>query len=132
MPHALTKEQKSNVDRAETLVFSTLKEHHPNHNQWPGVDNRSRLIFSRSEWMQGIDLGEIEALFRQVRDSGEYGPCLYVLNQGLVDVPKLWYEFRNKVQDETQLKRDAKKAEDEKNKKLQAELAVRKRVREEI
>ena len=43
-----------------------------------------------------------------------------------------WYEFRNKVQNETQLKKDAKKAEDEKNEKLQAELASRKRMREEI
>ena len=42
-----------------------------------------------------------------------------------------WYEFRNKVQNETQL-RTLKKAEDEKNEKLQAELASRKRMREEI
>ena len=132
MPHAQTKEQKSNVDRAETFVLSTLKERHPNHSQWPGVDEKYRLYFSRSEWVQGIPLKEVEDLFKEVRQSGEYGPCLYVKNDGIVNIPQLWYEFRHKVQSDTQLKRDAKKAADEKNEALQREKAARKRRADEI
>ena len=93
MPYAQTKAQKSNLDRAETFVLSTLKGRYPNHNQWPGV-GKYRLFFSRSEWMQGIPLKEIEDLFRTVACRPEFGDCLYVLNNGVVNVPKMWYMFR--------------------------------------
>ena len=132
MPYAVTREQKSNVDRAETFVLSTLKQRYPNHNQWPGVGNRFRLFFSRSEWMQGIPLKEVEDLFRTVACKTEFGPCMYVLNNGRVNIPKLWYQFRSQVQNDAQLKRDEKRAADEKNEALQKERADRKRRAEEI
>ena len=78
MPHAVTKEQKSNVDRAETFVLSQLKGRYPATENWPGIDNAYRLHFSRSEWVEGVRIEVVAALFRKVRDSGEYGPCLFV------------------------------------------------------
>jgi len=118
MPHAVTKEQKSNVDRAETFVLSELKRLYPNTSHWPGIDNQFRLHFSRSEWVQGVNMQVITKLFAKARDSGDYGPCLLVENNGKINVPALWYKFKAKVVTDVQAKRLQKKADDEKDEKL--------------
>ena len=70
MPHAVTKEQKSNVDRAETFVLAELKRLYPKSASWPGIDDQFRLTFSRSEWCSGVNMQVIKNLFAKVRDSG--------------------------------------------------------------
>ena len=74
MPHAITKEEKSNVDRAETYILSKLKEKFPNDRYWPGVTERFRLYQKRSEWFQG-SIDHIERLFKELEKSDEFGPC---------------------------------------------------------
>ena len=118
MPHALTKEQKSNVDRAETFVLSKLKRLYPKSANWPGIDDQFRLTFSRSEWCSGVNTQVIKILFFKVRDSGDYGPCLLVENDGKINVPALWYQFNTKVVTDVQAKRLQKKADEEKDEKL--------------
>ena len=126
MPHAVTKEQKSNLDRAETFVLSNLKERHPATENWPGIDNAFRLHFSRSEWVEGVRIPVIADLFRKVRDSGEYGPCLFVLNDESVNVPSLWYQFRKKVIGEAAEAKAEKRADKEKDVALQQKIASKK------
>ena len=126
MPHAVTKEQKSNLDRAETFVLSELKARYPKTENWPGIDNAFRLHFSRSEWVEGVRIEVIAGLFRKVRDSGEYGPCLFVYNDGRVNVPSVWYEFRKKVIGEAAETRAEKKADQEKDTALKERVARKK------
>ena len=69
MPHALTKEQKSNVDRAETYVLSELKRLYPKSANWPGIDDQFRLTFSRSE-CSGVNMQVIKNLFVKAGQRG--------------------------------------------------------------
>ena len=68
----------------------------------------------------------IAILFKKVRDSGDYGPCLFVLNDGSVNVPAVWYKFRKEVIGQTAEDRAARKADQEKDIKLQCKIDHRK------
>ena len=127
MPHTVTKEQKSSVDRAETYVLSELKRLYPKSANWPGIDDQFRLTFSRSEWCSGVNMEVIKNLFAKVQDSGDYGPCLLVENTGKVDVPALWYKFKAKVMTDVQAKRLQKKADAEKDADAVAKANLKKR-----
>ena len=106
MPHAQTAEQKSNVDRAETWVLPELKKKYPRHSHWPGIPQKWRLFFQRSEWVENINEGVIEKLFSEVQSSGLFGPCLHIKNGKNVDIPKVWDAWRVKVYSEAQENRE--------------------------
>ena len=99
MPHAQTKGQKSNTDRAESFVLRELKKRYPSAQNWPGIEERYRVYMSRSEWICGVPLVEVEKLFKEISVSEEFGPSLYILNGPGVNIPELWYKFRNGVRD---------------------------------
>jgi len=130
-PHAVTKLQKSKVDRCETYLLSTLKTRYPNRGNWPGINEKYRLFFQRSEWT-GIPLPEIETLFKHVQDTEMFGKCMYVLNDGKINIPEMWYKFRSKVT--TQAKDDAavKKAQKEKDDDLQAVINVKRKRQDDL
>ena len=69
----------------------------------------------------------IKNLFVKVRDSGDYGPCLLVENNGKLDVPALWYKFKAKVMTDVQAKRLQKKADAEKDADAVAKANLKKR-----
>ena len=68
---------------------------------------------SRSEWVCGVPLVEVEKLFKEVAASSEYGPSLYILNGPKVNIPELWYKFRHGVITEARETAAAKKAQQE-------------------
>ena len=74
----------------------------------------------------------IAGLFQKVRDSGEYGPCLFVLNDGSVNVPAVWYKFRKEVIGEAAEARSEKKADKEKDAALQQKVALKKSMRDSV
>ena len=131
MPHAQTKEQKSNVDRAESYVLRKLKEKYPSAQNWPGIEERFRVYMSRSEWVCGVPLVEVEKLFKEVA-AADFGPCLYILNGPKVNIPELWYKFRHGVITRAKETAAAKKAQQESDEAVQQRLRDKKRVNEEI
>jgi len=123
MPHAQTKAQKSNVDRAETFVLRELKKKYPSAQNWPGIQERFRVYMSRSEWICGVPLVEVEKLFKVVSSlEKEFGPSLYILNGPDVNIPDLWYKFRHGVITEAKETAAAKKAQEELSAKGQERL----------
>jgi len=130
MPHAITKEEKSNVDRAEQFVLKLLKDQYPNNRFWPGIKERFRLFQKRSEWIQ-CPLEKIELAFREATKQN-FGPMLIVRNSRHVDVPKLWTEFKAKVQSDRKEKRDREVAAQEKDADFQRAKKAKKDLCESI
>ena len=95
-------------------VNPKLKEKFPNDRYWPGVKERFRLYQKRSQWFQG-SIDHIERLFKELEKSDEFGLMLFVRNSRHVNVPKLWTEFKEKVQSNKKEKRDRVVAEKEKD-----------------
>ena len=75
MPHALTKEQKSNVDRAETYVLSELKRLYPKSANWPGIDDQFRLTFPRSKWCSGVNMQVTSEIENPRKALSFHGEC---------------------------------------------------------
>ena len=57
IPHAITKEEKSNVDRAEQFVLKLLKDQYPNNRYWPTIKERFRL-FQKKVRMDTVPFGK--------------------------------------------------------------------------
>ena len=90
-----TQEDKNRLGRMETFVLSTLKEMYPEHKYHPGIPEKYRLHFSRSEWIQGVPVEEIEDVFQ--RCAKEFGSaCLYVKISSGTNIPRIWYAWRDR------------------------------------
>ena len=74
-----------------------LKKKFPSAQNWPGIEERYRVYMSRSEWICGVPLTEVEKLFKEVSKKEEFGPSLYILNGPDVNIPDLWYKVRHGV-----------------------------------
>ena len=120
------------MDRAETYVLKKLKEKYPSAQNWPGIEERFRVYMSRSEWVCGVPLVEVEKLFKEVSASADFGDSLYILNGPDVNVPELWYKFRNGVITKAKETAAAKKAQQESDEAAQQRLRDKKRINEEI
>ena len=129
LPHAVTKDAKANVDAAERWVLSTLKERYPSHDHWPGIAEKYRLYFSRSEWLQGVRLSVVENLFKVAQQ--KFGG-LYILNDGKTDVPATWYAWRQKHQQGVKDAAALRKRKREDDDKVQEEQARKRAIHEDI
>ena len=133
MSHAQTKAQKSNTDRTEPFVLRELKKIYPGAQNWPGIEERFRVYMSRSEWVCGVPLVEVEKLFKEIAaNKKEYGPSLYILNGPDVNIPELWYKFRHGVITEARESVAAKKAQQESDETVQQWLRDKKRTLDDI
>ena len=55
---------KKHADRAESFVLRELKKKYPAAQNWPGIEERFRVYMSRSEWVCGVPLVEVEKLIK--------------------------------------------------------------------
>ena len=57
---------------------------------------------------------------------------MYVLNDGKVNIPEMWYKFRNKVTSQAKEDSEAAKAKKEKDDDLQAAVNVKRKRQEDM
>jgi len=118
--HPTTDAERQNINDCEKWVLAKLKAQFPAPWHWPGLLEQSRLYPSRSEWVRGVNERIISKTFRDARESGLFGPCLFVYDDEMDDVPAQWYRFRRGLIDKK--KEDlAKTAPDRKRKREEME-----------
>ena len=87
-------EDKARLGRMATFCLTELKRLYPDPKFHPGIPEKYRLHFSRSEWLQNVPLQVIENVFK--RCVAEFKECLYVKIGPETNIPRIWFAWRDR------------------------------------